>query len=910
MEKFEELCRKCSKAERMTFSPGAEEDMSGFAALKASINSLIEQVLDRDFFHEAWKSFLLSHKEAGPSTSRSNMFRLLSGYRVIANYRMNVGEAIEIGDTQHNRYLDTALDAFVEAVIEQGGKEGFDADGFFDVFPAEGFTALLERLCKIERALGFVALLSQKWLLELLKLLVRLGRRRNHAHPSQYPGLLPLLEMMLQQYFWRSNDNDDKRLTEPTAALCEELLLQRPADKEITRAVVQAVPIQGGHLLYSMHAMAAMWSESSFVRKADGRAQSCLTSGLLAGLDRLGASSSSDRGQGQKAPFLYTHGPRGVSLLVSLSQGVGLYLDCADHEARLGGMRVACCFSSLTGHDLSFPELVEADKREKEKEEREREKKKAIMVTGKKRADKSGIQVGFLLSPRKGKGEEEKQEGEEDKEEDDSESDGGRYEFEAYDLGVEQELDDPDAYRSKEQSEGPLGLGVVGRHTNYLRSCLDMLRVDHSKPDAYEKQRISLGNIPRIVLSNPPDGPVLAPPLVRELISMGNHFNFDGFEVQKERALMALFTSFPTQSVPAATACIGSSSYTTGARMYATKLLANAAYALSGLDGPGPAGSGGDSERDKDKEKDTNKDDIKTVIRRPRKLALSKIERATFVNRFGAVASPLFISPLLQTLGQLLVPEREGGRRDNNSGLDSVFRLPDQDRKALILPVGNTSSPSRAGPALIAPIKQQQQQTSKIKLQRESDDDDDASVQWMLAADLLWTLGTCVRCSHNVFSFRGNLEGVLLVSASSFVRDHSSLLVRRAGLVCSYMCLDAWGKQRKQALQHYSSSCAHPSQLSSASINRGIGALETLQNLVRTSVAENEGVDVEAATLREPFQMDTVLGKPVTEYVEWCLTYLQEEPDQVSRELRAEAARAAVRLDDELVEQLEAAQGQ
>ena len=41
-----------------------------------------------------------------------------------------------------------------------------------------------------------------------------------------------------------------------------------------------------------------------------------------------------------------------------------------------------------------------------------------------------------------------------------------------------------------------------------------------------------------------------------------------------------------------------------------------------------------------------------------------------------------------------------------------------------------------------------------------------------------------------------------------------------------------------------------------------------------------------------------------------CLTYLQEEPDQVSRELRAEAARAAVRLDDELVEQLEAAQGQ
>ena len=146
-------------------------------------------------------------------------------------------------------------------------------------------------------------------------------------------------------------------------------------------------------------------------------------------------------GDRQKALLLYTHGPRGVSLLVSLSQ-VGLYLDCADHEARLGGMRVACC--SASHWDLSFPELVEADKREKEKEEREREKKKAIMVTGKKRADKSGIQVGFLLLPRKGKVKKRSRRGE-DKEEDDSESDGGRYEFEAYDLGVEQELDDPDA---------------------------------------------------------------------------------------------------------------------------------------------------------------------------------------------------------------------------------------------------------------------------------------------------------------------------------------------------------------------------------------------------------------------------------------------------------------------------------
>ena len=90
MEIFDDLCLKCSKAERMTFSPGVDEDLSGLAALNASINSLIDQILERNFFITVWKSFLITHKEAGPS-ARSNMFRLLSGYRVVANYRMCIG---------------------------------------------------------------------------------------------------------------------------------------------------------------------------------------------------------------------------------------------------------------------------------------------------------------------------------------------------------------------------------------------------------------------------------------------------------------------------------------------------------------------------------------------------------------------------------------------------------------------------------------------------------------------------------------------------------------------------------------------------------------------------------------------------------------------------------------------------
>ena len=66
MEIFDDLCLKCSKAERMTFSPGVDEDLSGLAALNASINSLIDQILERNFI-TVWKSFLITHKEAGPA---------------------------------------------------------------------------------------------------------------------------------------------------------------------------------------------------------------------------------------------------------------------------------------------------------------------------------------------------------------------------------------------------------------------------------------------------------------------------------------------------------------------------------------------------------------------------------------------------------------------------------------------------------------------------------------------------------------------------------------------------------------------------------------------------------------------------------------------------------------------------
>ena len=191
-------------------------------------------------------------------------------------------------------------------------------------------------------------------------------------------GLLKLLETILREYFKKTHENDENCFTECTALLTEELLLQRQVDRDISRTIVQAIPIEGGNLLSSMHAMVALWSESSFVRKADNRNVLCLTASILTGLDRLDASQQLHGGEEQKASFLYSLSTR-VSLLRASVKVWDSTLDSADQVARLEGMRVACRFSAITGHELTFPELVEAEKRE------EMEKQKAQRVLNRRR---------------------------------------------------------------------------------------------------------------------------------------------------------------------------------------------------------------------------------------------------------------------------------------------------------------------------------------------------------------------------------------------------------------------------------------------------------------------------------------------------------------------------------------------
>ena len=134
----------------------------------------------------------------------------------------------------------------------------------------------------------------------------------------------------------------------------------------------------------------------------------------------------------------------------------------------------------------------------------------------------------------------------------------------------------------------------------------------------------------------------------------------------------------------------------------------------------------------------------------------------------------------------------------------NVFKLPDQERKKsfymrLVVTISVTRLPS---------LLYNHQASSKPSI-RVCDDNEDSSVQNMLLSDILWTLGhMCAVCSHNTTSFRANLESVLLASTHALLRNHSSLLVRRAGIICSYMCIDAWGLQRKQAHQHSVDRCS------------------------------------------------------------------------------------------------------
>ena len=930
MEVFDDLCLKCSRAEGLTFSGEVDADAGTLSALKASINTLIDQVLDSAYFLDVWKSVILGSRDDGVKVS-SSMYRLLTGYRVIANYKMCIGEPVEIGSdgsedkTQRDKYLELALQAFVQAVLSE--KEAFDAGSFLDAFPAEGFTALLKLLCRMSNdnndrcAQSFVSLLSEKWLLEFMKRLLRVGKRHNPAFPSLYAGFLPLLRKILQQYFTvtaNSIDEGSDSLSMRTEALVDELLLlsAAAADKFTAESIVQAVPVDGGHLLSAMHAVASLWAEKSFVKKNHTFVQSYLTAVLLVGLERLyeAQDGESDNTGGVnkkvKAGYLYSHGPRGVSLIVSLSQGVGAYLDSADQMARLNGMRVARLFSGHTGHSLHFPELDEADKKEVDKERRKISDNKG-KGKGKGKVNEKGkkgqaVRIGFLLKDNdkdKVDSTPDTEQGEKKEENvlNESYHHNAGYEFEAYDLGEEPSLDDPDAYRSREQAGGPLGLGVANGKTNYLRACLDMLKTDHTQPEAYEKQRIALVNLPRIAGTLPPDGHILSPALVQELVRLSNHFNDPDFEENKEKALMSLLTTFPRQAVPAATTCIGSSAYTFGARIYATKVLSNAAMKLAALDKDKKKDKSGQSKVQEDPYSPSNLH--KTVIKRPLKLARSKRKAVLTVNEFGAVASSFFVFPLLQVVSQLLDPAGTRQLEQERSNEEGTFRLPQQEKKVLLSSSSGTSSSLLVTP-LDAPIVVNKNESKHIfKIGKVHDqNEEESSVEHMLVADLLWTLGTCVRCSYNTMSFRSNLEAVTLVATSSLVRNHSSLLVRRASLVCVYICLDSWGLQRKEALLHHKNK---PGLGLSSDSNRRAGALETLQNLVGTTVAQNEGLDNQvAASIHSPFQMDAVLGLPLTEYVDWSLDALQDEPDDVSRGLRAEVARAAVRLDDELVEQL------
>jgi hypothetical protein len=1023
MELFDELCGKCAKAELCQFSVVNDGSVVDMGQLKEEISTLLMQVLSADHLIGLWKGIIMPHKigddssedgwRRGDGKRKVDVYRLLSGHRVISNYHMFLGETLGSardhkkdgepdGGFSKEQYHRKILSAFTKVVSGHDRDAGFVAasNAVFEWFPADTVAALLELLCEAEAAsaadnntdmqssstAAFAAALSAKWLHELCRQLLRLGKQFNRVHPSRKPGLMSLLRCLLARYFtFDDDDNDDDdddddddthsdnstALASRAHSLSEELLLKRPADEPIACLVMEMLPMQHDCLLRTMHAVAALWAERLFVRRADQAMQSYLSHSLLSGLNRLSSAavaegSSSNSSSEDKAAFLYRTGPRGVPLLVTLSQGVSAYLDCAESVCRLNGMKVACCFSAITGHALSFPEL-EQEKQRVHKQQQHQERTAKLGSSQNQGANKGGsggkkgIRSGFLLSRSDPDPDDQvtQQGGKKDEEKEEQEENGEEFEFEAYDLGEEPEVADPEHYTSREQRERDGGLdwsaelGVYSGRTNYLYSCLLMLRVDHAKPEACEKHRVALSNLPRILENSPQDGPILAPPLLTELLKMSNHFNEDDFDALKGRAVLAVLSTYPTEAIPVAAACAESAQFALGARLYALKALGQVSYTLAGLEPPSSQ-SESDSSQSNSKQQVWQQQGLfemtsypsspaalgKTIVKRPRKLALQKQQQSCPTrNRFGST-SPLLVTPLLRLLGKHATGQQWGGRGtleelDGGSSASGAFRLQKADAEVLLLPTQQQRVKSAPGISLLGDdngndddddgagsISSSNNPASGISRNGSNNIDDD-SAEHLLIADTLFTLGTAVRCGHNTAPFRLHLEAVLPAAISPALRTHSSLQVRRASLVAAYLCIDSWSMQRRQSQLNRSS----PGFISTVGGGKGggaggggrvigsarrAGALDTLRNLVGSTLSPEDALlgtgSADGSSTGgggsggAPFQTDPALGQVVADYVDWCLGGLREEADDVCRALRAETVRAAISLDADLPE--------
>ena len=143
MEKFDDLCRKCLEAERRQFSL---EPTGNVEESKAKITSLIRNFLSEDGLLALWSAVLREDGEEITASAsvgefsrrtsaldlKADVYRLLSGHRIISNCYMSLGKTLGDGnstdegeDFSKEKYLRMILAAFTDAVcVRCGAVEG------------------------------------------------------------------------------------------------------------------------------------------------------------------------------------------------------------------------------------------------------------------------------------------------------------------------------------------------------------------------------------------------------------------------------------------------------------------------------------------------------------------------------------------------------------------------------------------------------------------------------------------------------------------------------------------------------------------------------------------------------------------------------------------------------------------
>ena len=565
---------------------------------------------------EAWDGVL---RGASLTLMQAGAYRLVTGYRAASNFLASHAPFDAPADVtaaySRSEYTHLVMLALLRVV---SGASNQQAAAFGDLLPGlplDAHVALLEALIPFAQQAGsdikqgeaeldfgaVVRAIPADWLLEGAWLLLRLARRANPSQPSK--DILPLLCALVERAVASGT---------PALDVVDTLLLKKALDEPAAASIMRLLPAQS--LPEALEAIASVWGCRLFISRGDLKMQRYLTAAILTGIE---GAAEAGMGDGAALP-----------LSVVFSTGISAYLDLSSSASRLLGMRVAMKVAALTGHDLVFDEVIEAD-----------EQAAAVPKNGTPRADASHLvktDEKNLSQP---------------KNDDESDSDS---ELEAFDLGA-----DDDAKPS----------------ACYLRTCLDLLRHHDSNSSAHDKHMQALVSIPRIVASRPLDARDLASEVMRELVRLGNTFNLEKFDSLRGDAMLSLLQHYPELTVPVCAGAIEGDAML-GCKLLCVHALIRAAHALSGVPFDGVQAIAHCAEETSlSAISDSSKGRLGvTRVKRPRMLARLLRKPKVFRNSFGPVAILAF-QPIVSTI-RALASKPGVGDEDEGESVESL--LPSQ----------------------------------------------------------------------------------------------------------------------------------------------------------------------------------------------------------------------------------------